>query len=310
MHFLQSKYWREIKERLGNKTYEVGDYFFKTTKLPLLDKNVGYMPRPDLKKLDLEKLYIEGKKARCINIVIDPSNLKGELDKEQLDKFTNSKYLVERTPELQIHLQNNVVIDLNLADEELLKNMKQKHRYNLKLAQKKGVEVKIENSEESFKVFLKLYKETIGRQQYHGRNEHYLETAWKVLKEAESKEQTNLVQIATAYYQGEPLVSWFLINFDKTIYYPYGGSSEKDKNVMAPYALVWEIIQWGKKEGYASFDLFGIKEDTDDGYSRFKVGFGGTQLKYEDTLNLIIDRNLYSLFKVASAIRKKALFRT
>lgn len=308
MNFLQSKFWKECKKNLGNKVYDVGEYFFHTTPLPLIGKSIGYMPRPDLNKINWDELYRVAEEAGCIYITIDPDNLKSENI-----KLPNTFNFEKGQP---IHLQENTIIDLTKPDEDLLAAMKQKHRYNLNLSKKKGIGVEISNTNHAFAEFLQLYESTVQRQGYHGRSKEYIQTVWQTLQDFETTEP-QLETIATAYYQGSPLASWFLFLFEDTIFYPYGGSSEENKNVMAPYSLVWEIIQWGKQNGYKKLDLWGIKstgksevgEFVYDGYSRFKVGFGGDIIEYADSINLVIDKGYYKLLKVLLNLRNKILFK-
>ncbi len=303
MHFLQSKYWKECKRSLGNQVYDVGGYFFQTTTLPLIGKTVGYMPRPDLTKINWEELHRKAKEAKCVYVTIDPENLISE------NATLPSQYQFKSG--IPVHLQENTAINLTISDEELLASMKQKHRYNLNLAHKKGVEVKISDSEDAFAEFLKLYEATVIRQGYHGRSKEYITTVWNSLK------SDKIVTIATAYFQGKPLASWLLFLYEEVIYYPYGGSSDEFKNVMAPYALVWEIIQWGKQNGFKSLDLWGIKsvgksesgEIIYDGFSRFKVGFGGRVINYAETVDFIIEPFWYKLFQIAARARQVLIFR-
>lgn len=298
MNFLQSQYWRTIKEKLGNKTYSSGNVWFQTTKVPGLNRYIGYVPRPKLSEIDWNQLYEEGKKANCVYISIDPDDLKVEGNRIQTEHT-----LHQGTP---THLQENVILDISKTEDELLAAMKQKHRYNLKLAQKKNVVVKISGEEAMFEEFLKLYAETVKRQNYYGRSEEYLRTVWESLKQETTEKPLSL--IATAYFEGKPLSSWMLFLYGDTIYYPYGGSSEENKNVMATYSLVWELIRWGKQNGYTKVDLWGIEPGSDDGFSRFKLGFGGEYIVYADTIDLVIDSNLYSSIKAAFKLREKFKF--
>lgn len=66
------------------------------------------------------------------------------------------------------------------------------------------------------------------------------------------------MKIAIAYYEGKPLTAWMLFLGEKVIYYPYGGSSDEHRNVMSTYGLVWQIIQWGRENGYEYLDLWGL----------------------------------------------------
>lgn len=291
MNFLQSEQWLKTKQELGNKTFKVGGYFFQTTKIPYLNKYIGYMPRVDLNKLNIEELINRAKSENCVFVTIDPENLKSELD--SLSFFRNKG--INTDLGLPIHLQNTVMIDLEKSQEDLLAGMKQKTRYNLKLAQKKGVKVVISDEDPELALFTDLYLKTIKRQGYSGRSSNYLKTVWNNFK--------GNVFIATAYYENTALASWFVIAYEDTLTYVYGGSSEEYKNLMAPYLLVWELSKYGKEKGFKSLDLFGIKKDLSDGYSRFKAGFGGDIIEFSDTVDLIIDSKMYSLIKLAYKLR-------
>ncbi len=324
-HFLQSQIWKECKRNLGNQIFDVGQYFFHTTKLPILPKTIGYMPRPNLRAINWEELVKKGIESKAIFITIDPENLKDEIPNslEYVNKKIDS--LLEKNPRLKIdaslgkpvHLQENIVLNLTIPSEEILNSMKQKHRYNLKLAAKRGVEVDISDSDKALEEFLILYQETVNRHEYNGRSGEYIYEVWKTVKEM-SKHGANPgtdIQIATAYFENKPLASWMLFLDGDTIYYPYGGSSDLNKNVMAPYALVWAIVEWGKAKGYKHFDLWGIKKNKNfnpdsgeeleyDGYSRFKFGFGGEHVVHANTVDLVFDPLLYKALKLAQKIRR------
>lgn len=297
-NFLQSKYWRKVKENLGNETYDAGNVWFQTTPVPLLNKNIGYVPRPRLEEIDWKTLYDEGKRANCVYISIDPDNIKSGTNSVD----SNFKTSIGKPT----HLQENVILDISKDEEEILSAMKQKHRYNLKLAQKKGVEVRIGKDDKMLEEFLILYQETVERQNYFGRSSEYIKTVWNTLQQEVSEKPLSL--IATAYYEGKPLSSWMLFLYEDTIYYPYGGSSSESKNVMATYQLVWKLILWGKENGYSKIDLWGIEPNSDDGFSRFKLGFGGEHIVYSDTIDLVIDENLYSLLKTGLSFRERFKF--
>lgn len=308
MHFLQSEEWRSIKDSLGNKTYKGSNFWIQSTALPLINRRIGYAPRVNLNKVDLNEMYEIGKREKLVYISIDPeneiyriqNNFENELPIEGESGFNEIKTKFNLKIGEPTHLRENIVLDIDKNGDEIIQSFKQKHRYNLKIAEKNEVKVEISNSEESFETFLKIYSTTVLRKKYYGRSEEYIRKVWKVLKDKQ------IGYIATAIYQGRELSSWMLVTFEDTIYYPYGGSLDQDRNVMANYKLVWDIISWGKDRGFKNFDLWGIerKEDRDfDGFSRFKVGFGGFYILYEPTYDLIIDKNLYPIVKILRKIR-------
>lgn len=307
-HFLQSRYWREIKERLGNETYDFDNYWFQTTKIPLIGKKVGYIPRIGFDQINWQNLFEQARLANCAFVSIDPIDRKESLSSASgiINKIMSDNPSINLKKGSPTHLQENVVINLKKSVEELLASMKPKHRYNLKLSQKKGVSVVIDSNEIMFEEFLKLYSKTARRQNYFGRSETYLRTVWNYLKELESETNSPKVFIATAYYEKIPLSSWFLITYQGVIYYPYGGSSDEYRNVMATYSLVWEIINWGMNRDFSSFDLWGIERDNSgefDGFSRFKLGFGGEIICYEDTVDLILNKRDYYFVRLMINLR-------
>lgn len=310
---MQSRYWREIKERLGNETYDFDNSWFQTTKVPLIGKKVGYIPRIAFDQINWQDLVEKAKLANCAFVSIDPIYRKDSLESssEIITKLRSENPSMKFKTGSPTHLQENVVIDLKKSKEEILSLMKPKHRYNLKLSQKKGVRVVIGSEEEMFKEFLELYSKTVKRQKYFGRSENYLSTVWRYLKEVESEDDSPKAFIATAYYEDTALSSWFLIVYKGVIYYPYGGSSDEYRNVMATYSLVWEIINWGINQDFSNFDLWGIERDSSgefDGFSRFKLGFGGEIICYENTIDLILSQKDYYLVKSMIILRNKLKF--
>src|SRR5258706_4319617 len=104
MHFLQSKYWKEVKKNLGNNVYQVDNLFFQTTKLPFLKKYIGYIPRPDIFQINWDKLYEEALKANCVFVSIDPANIYSQGNALSLP----GTYIFDKGA--PINLQDNIII--------------------------------------------------------------------------------------------------------------------------------------------------------------------------------------------------------
>lgn len=283
-NFLNSKYWKEVRKKTGNKIVDVDEnLWIQTTKIPLFNKSGGYIPRADISNIDFDKLKSVAKNNGIFFIKIDPSNNESTALKESAKLSKPVQY------------QHTTVLNLEQNEEEFLSKLKSKHRYNLKVAQKNAVRVEISDSNEAFDTFIDLYKKTTLRQGYTGRSSKYLETVFKTLKEFNK----DLVYIATAYFEDRAVSSWMLFVYEDTIIYPYGGSSDENRNVMATYSLVYEIFKWGKHKGKKYFDLFGIDEkNPDSGYSRFKLGFGGEQLEFANTFDIVYNRFFYFFYKI------------
>jgi len=156
-----------------------------------------------------------------------------------------------------------LLLDLNKTEEELLAEMHQKTRYNIRLAEKKGVVVR--ESESELDSFYDLISNTYNRKGLSVYNKEYYK---KLLANFSG------AKIYLAEYQGKILCANLVLPFGDTITYLHGGSSEEGKNLMAPHLLQWEAIKKAKELGYKYYDFWGIDEKKWPGVTRFKKGFG------------------------------------
>ncbi len=300
-HVMQSWQWGEARMALGTPVLRYGLYekgklktAFQLTlhKIPLLGKNVGYLPKGPFPDADLAKALIKiGKDYNCAFIKIEPNFEKA--DSVQLS--VNSAFKNSPKP---LFTKYNFVLDLTKTEEELLKQMHQKTRYNIRVAQKHGVVIKETTEDKDFNTYLKLYFETTQRQGYHGHNENYHRKIWDTLKE------TGMARLLIAYFGKEPLTAWMLLNFNNTLYYPYGGSSKAHPEVMANNLIAWEAIKLGKKLNLKQFDMWGALGPNADpkdpwyGFHKFKMGYGGKLAEYIGTYDLVLDWPVYILFTI------------
>ena len=121
-----------------------------------------------------------------------------------------------------------------------MKSFSSKTRYNIRLAQKHEVEVKIDNSDKAFEKYLELTTETNKRQGFYSHSPKYHRLMWAHLKD-------KIAHLLTATYKGEVISTWVLFTHDGFLYYPYGASTDKYKEVMANNLMMWEAIKFGKK---------------------------------------------------------------
>ena len=130
-----------------------------------------------------------------------------------------------------------------------------------------------------------------------------METMWKTFNDA------GLADLIIAEYGGEALTAWIVFSFENVLYYPYGASDEKYRNLQ-PSALVgWEAIKLGKKLGCEMFDMWGAAEDLNDtsdpyyGFTNFKAKFGGKHVTYIDSYDMILNKPMYAIFNAANRVR-------
>jgi lipid II:glycine glycyltransferase (peptidoglycan interpeptide bridge formation enzyme) len=175
----------------------------------------------------------------------------------------------------QIQFKNTFLIDLNPSEEELIARMKQKTRYNIRLAEKKGVVMRVGTSND-LPMLYKMYAETSVRDGFVIRDEEYYRTVWNLFMYSNEPTCEPLI----AEVDGEPVAAIFVFYFAKRAYYVYGMSRDTHREKMPAYLLQWEAVKRAKAKGCATYDLWGAPDVFDEsdsmwGVYRFKEGFAG-----------------------------------
>ena len=296
----------ELKEAVSATLHEIPNY------LPIIGGyKVLYMPRclkPRKEMVEgIKKMAIENK---VIFAKIEP-NIFYEMGSEnenlrnEINNWMDNDRFVDGDASFAPY---SAVINLDLSNEQLLANMKQKTRYNIKLALKKGVEVIEDNSATAFERYIELTNETTQRQQFYAHSENYHKLMWQVLHES------GIAKILTARYKDEIITTWVLFVWHDTLYYPYGASSREHQDVMANNLVLWKSIQLGKELGLRKFDLWGTLgpdanvNDSWYGFHKFKFGFGPRAIEYLKSKDFVIDPIRYRLFNEVNRIRKIMLY--
>lgn len=292
-HVIQSWEWGEFRKAQGIKVLRYKTFQLTFHRIPFVNMYVGYLPKgPEPDKNLAEALKKIGKEQKCAFIKIEPNV---EVTGYRLQATEN--FIKSPKP---LFTKYNFIIDLTKSEEELLKNMHPKTRYNIKVAQKHGVKVEERVDDEAFEIYLKLYFETTKRQGYHGHNEEYHRQIWLTLRKAD------MVRLLIAFYNEEPLTAWMLLNFKDTLYYPYGGSSKSHPEVMANNLVAWEAIKLGKKLKLKKFDMWGA--DFKHGFHKFKAGFGGELVEYIGTYDLVLNWPVYLVFTLIDKLMPLKIF--
>ena len=304
-HILQSNLWEKFKNSYGTEAVRVGNIFYTKHKIPFSPHYYGYCPRVNPFDIDFEKLEESLKRNSCVAVHFDVPNVTKDAREaeEAIRIFENNCVLSQRDE----FAKGNFFMDLTKSEDEILTSMHKKHRYNIGLAQRKGVSVRESTDDKDFDLFFDLYWETGQRQKFFARSRPYLEKVWKTFREA------GCAYMLIAEYDGKPLSAWMLLIYDGVLYYPYGGSTDKDKEVQSSCLLGWEAIKFGKKMGCKLFDMWGASEDMsnkDDpyyGFSLFKEKFGATHVSYIPSYDFVVNEPVYKMFNVANSIRWKLL---
>lgn len=205
--------------------------------------------------------------------------------------------------------QTTLTIDLTQTPEEMLKQMKSKGRYNIKLAEKHGITIERINThtdKEDIAQFYDLIMETAKRDNFFAHNLAYYESMLESLGDSAT--------LFMAYHKQKPVAGLIATYFADTATYYYGASSYSDRPLMAPYLLQWHVMLDARSQGYKTYDLLGIanidqKTGTPDtthplaGVTDFKTKFGGTILSYLSAKELVYKPIWYWIVKMRKRLR-------
>jgi lipid II:glycine glycyltransferase (peptidoglycan interpeptide bridge formation enzyme) len=301
--FLQSHDWAEFQERSGNQTLPlaVSDDAGKITasalfikkKIPLFNEYYWYCPRGPV--MNDSSRYNE-----CYSVLWDYLRRIAGEERVIFSRWDpvlplpNNEFKLIKT--INIQPPRTIILDLSFPEENLLAGMHQKTRYNIRLASKKGVKIR-EGEAEEFDKFWGLMETTAGRDGFrlHGRD-HY-----KKMLEAAS----GVFRLFLAEYENKIIAGNIVSFFGDTVTYVHGASDHEHRRVMAPYALQWEVMSLAKEQGFRYYDLYGIDEKKWPGVTRFKKGFGGKEVQYPGTYDIVFSDFWYKIYRGGRWLRRK-----
>jgi lipid II:glycine glycyltransferase (peptidoglycan interpeptide bridge formation enzyme) len=296
-HVLQSWAWGEFKSRHGWSTTRllwqedgqpVAAASVLQRRMPRMPVSLLYVPKgPILDWTDaalaeqvLADLEDVARRRRALCIKVDPDAYYPEHAPAFSPRPACAAALAglladrgwQRSGE-QIQFCNTVLLDLGPSEDELLAGMKQKSRYNTRLAARRGVTVR-QGTAADLDTFYALYAETSERDGFLIRPDDYYRDAWTTFLEE------NLAHILLAEVEGEAIAGLILFAFGDTAWYMYGASSAQHRKRMPNNLLQWEAIRQAKAAGCTLYDLWGAPDPLDEsdpmwGVVRFKLGLGG-----------------------------------
>lgn len=316
-HPLQSKAWGDFRESTEvdvirlvgfDQDKMVSQMQLTFHPIPKIGMKVGYYPKgkwPD--EIQLKTLIELGKQNRVIFIKLEPNVSSPPLAREKVEEFR--KYLLDNGCQLgrAMFTPYSFILDISKSEEDLLKLMKSKTRYNIRVAQKHGVTVVEDSTDAGFEDYLKLLALTTKRQKFYSHDEKYHRGMWKHMKEA------GIARVLKGIYQDKVIVAWVIFIYKDKLYYPYGSSSRDHRKVMASNLMMWETMRFGKRHNCKSFDMWGSlgpdpdKDDPWYGFHKFKKGYGGDLAEFAGSYDLVVDPQRYKLYRKLDRWRWKYL---
>ena len=324
-HILQTWEWGQIKARYGwemmprlwhdeHHTLKAAAMVLQRT-IPIaglaMRPRILYIPRGPLldwndslwRKRVLDDVELLARQQRAILVKIDPEVVIGEGvpgTTDAMENETGSALAAElkqrgwRFSNDQVQFRNTVWIDLRRSEEELLACMKQKTRYNLRLAQKKGVVVR-SGSMEDLPVLYRMYAYTSIRDGFVIRPEEYYLAIWSAFM------QRGMAKALVAEVDNTPVAGLLLFFFAGKSWYLYGMSLDEHREKMPNYLLQWEAMRHARAAGCRQYDLWGAPDifDASDalwGVYRFKEGLGGKTVRLLGAWDYAPQEWLYQLY--------------
>lgn len=300
--FLQSWAWGEFQRSRGRELVRWG--FYKGEKLsgaaqlfwhhlPFGFKYL-YGPRLDLPKETVPLFFDFLKKESGGRTIMSRLEFKEPLD------LAGS--LLAHSSECR-QPAASLLLDLSLSLEDLLAKMRQKNRYNIRLSQKKGLTAEIGGS---WAEFWPILEETARREKIIIYPVKYYEQMLKFMNGINTKSWLIAVK-----HQERMLAGGIFIGYGDTFTYLHGASSRERREMMAPHLLHWTAIGEAKRSGYKYYDFWGVNptdrtspayQQSWEGISRFKMGFGGRLVNYGPCLELPTSELWYNLYQLARLI--------
>ena len=294
--FLQSAEWERFQKKLGREAWRIDGALVIEHALPF-GFHYLYCPRREAQNIEHEtqnKKFFEAcrevaRREKSIFLKIDPLELLASAP-----SIDNGRIAHAFQPE------KTIILDLTKTEGELLAAMHEKTRYNIRLAERRGVEVKnfqFPISNFQCEIFLDLMQKTAERDRFslHDR-EHY-----EKLLAVRSDVFSNELFFAEC---GERMLAAAMVNFyHGTATYLHGASASEMRGAMAPYALHWHIMREAQRRGCVSYDLWGVDEKRYPGVTRFKRGFGGEGIAYAPSREIVYRPLVYGAYQLARHIR-------
>jgi peptidoglycan pentaglycine glycine transferase (the first glycine) len=304
-HILQTGEWGELKEGFGWKAVHLisGDAGVQILfrKLPL-GLTIAYIPKGPI---------FNGERSMVNNgfwVEIDSICKKQHaiFCKIEIDSWDDGPMPMLQVSSSIISPHNiqpprTLIIDIKGTEEEILARMKQKTRYNIRLAEKKGVTVRAWNNVSEFHNMMLITGE---RDNFGVHSMEYYRRAYELFH------TVNMTELLVAEYDGKHLAALMVFACGKRAWYMYGASTDEERNRMPTYLLQWEAIKWARAKGTQEYDLWGVPDEDEPtleagfetrhdglwGVYRFKRGFGGENKRAVQAVDRIYNPIFYKLY--------------
>lgn len=308
-HLLQTTEWGKFKTFFGWEVLRFihqdcgAQVLFK--KLPL-GFTMAYLPKGPVgnnwKQL-LDEIVLVCKQKRAVALIVEPDYWEEE---DTLIRTNLPKPFIAQ--EHTIQPRRTLIVNLSRDETEILAAMKQKTRYNINLAVRKGVEIK---QIDDIQTFYKMMQITGKRDGFGIHTQAYYQKVFEIFS------QKGMGVLMGATFEKRILAVLMAFCNKKTAWYFYGASNDEERNRMPTYLLQWEAMRWAKEKGCLDYDLWGVPDQDEEtlegnftlrseglwGVYRFKRGFGGVLKRSVPAYVNIFNPLIYRIYQQHSGQR-------
>ncbi|MBO0779997.1 MAG: peptidoglycan bridge formation glycyltransferase FemA/FemB family protein [Ktedonobacteraceae bacterium] len=268
-------------------------------RVPTLKQLYFYAPRgpviddptsPALTTL-LDFVKAEARRRRAFMLKVEPSVEDG--DTRWLTALRQHGF---RTIPYFSHPRHEWVLDIRPEEKELLAGMKEKWRYNIRLAARKGITVRRGEGQADIDAFYRIYQTTSQRDQFFIHNKDFYQDVLRLYS------QDDRAVLFMAEYEGQPIAATITLCLGRWSWYMYGASSNEQRERMPNHLLQWTGIQWARSRGCWFYNFRGIPDVLEEGHEMwgiylFKRGFGGYPLRFLQTHDLVYQPLVYQAYR-------------
>lgn len=305
-HLLQTSAWGDFKARFGWQVERIcaGSAGAQVLFRPLpLGFSFAYLPKGPVGG-DWSALWPEidrvCRRKRAVVLKVEPDAWEPEA--HLADTALSARFPGFYPDADPVQPRRTIVISLEGSEEDLLGRMKQKTRYNIRLAEKKGVVVR---TSQDLDAFYQLMAVTGARDGFGVHSQEYFRAAYDLFN------PRGMCTLLMAEFEGRPLAGLMAFARGTRAWYFYGASNDEERNRMPTYLLQWQAMRWAREMGCTEYDLWGVpdvdEEALEAGFSdrsdglwgvyRFKRGFGGALMRSAGAWDRAYLKPAYPLYR-------------
>jgi len=302
--FLQSWDWGEFQQRQEYGILRLGVYQNQIlTAVALVIKircrrgNFLFIPHGPVLRIKKKELKLKNILLALIDYLADVAKREGfsfvRMAPTLENSHENQRIFIDlgfKKAPVYMHAERMWVLPLDKQEDSLLCEMRKSTRYNINRAKREGVIIEKRTDKKAINDFLELYRQTAEREQFISFSKKFISDEFGAFH------RNNNSLFIFAKHRKKYIATALIIFTKSSGFYHQGATSHSP--IPGSHLLQWEAIQEAKRRGCRYYNFWGIDlpgrtPKNWDGLTLFKQGFGGEQVDYLPTQDLILSPKYY-----------------